>query len=60
MASFSRSLADGDFAATFYDTLFETEESLRELFAGTDFEVQKPLLRHVVEVMIRFGAGKSR
>ena len=57
MASFSRSLTDGDFATTFYDTLFETEESLRELFAGTDFEVQKPLLRHAVEVMIRFGAG---
>ena len=57
MASFSRSLTDGDFATTFYDTLFETEASLRELFANTDFEVQKPLLRHAVEVMIRFGAG---
>ena len=57
MASFSRSLADGDFATTFYDTLFETEESVGKLFASTDFEVQKPLLRRAVEVMIRFGGG---
>ena len=57
MASFSRSLTDGDFATTFYHTLFETEESVAALFANTDFEVQKPLLRRAVEVMIRLGAG---
>ena len=57
MASFSRSLTGGDFATTFYQTLFETAESVAVLFANTDFEVQKPLLRRAVEVMIRFGAG---
>ena len=59
MASFSRSLTDGDFATTFYDTLFETEKSVAVLFANTDFEVQKRLLRSAVEVMIRFGAGEE-
>ena len=57
MASFSRSLTDGDFATTFYHTLFETEKSVAALFANTDFEVQKVLLRRAMDVMIRFSAG---
>ena len=57
MASFRRILAEGGFATTFYNTLFEADASVAALFADTDFEVQKPLLRRAVEVMIRVGTG---
>ena len=57
--SFRRSLTDGQFLDSFYDTMLRESEPVAALFAHTDFAVQKPLLRAAIDLMIRFGSGDA-
>ena len=58
-ASYQRSLEDGRFMDTFYQTLLKQSEAVAALFADTDFAVQKPLLQRAIAVMIQVGVGEE-
>ncbi len=50
--SFERCEAAGDFAARFYDALLAASDEIAPLFARTDFEKQRKLLRASVYIMV--------
>ena len=58
-ASYQRSLEDGRFMDTFYQTLLKRSEAVAALFDHTDFAVQKPLLQRAIAVMIQVGVGEE-
>ena len=50
--SFERCEAAGDFAARFYEALLAASDEIAPLFARTDFEQQRKLLRASVYIMV--------
>ena len=51
-ASFDRCEAGGNFAETFYRVFLESSTEIAPLFAKTDFEKQRKLLRATVYIMV--------
>ncbi len=54
--SYGRCLANGDVLETFYNQFLESSPVIKAKFAKTDFEQQKKLLRHGINLMIMFAA----
>ena len=59
-ASFDRCEAAGDFAATFYEVFLSSSAEIALLFAGTDFEQQRKLLRATVYIMVTRDVGDPK
>ena len=59
-ASFDRCEAAGDFAATFYEVFLSSSAEIALLFAGTDFEQQRRLLRATVYIMVTRDVGDPK
>ncbi|QSE96339.1 globin [Fulvivirga lutea] len=61
--SYGRCLASGDVLDTFYQEFLGSSPEIKERFKNTDFEKQKKLLKHGINLMIMFAAenlaGKS-
>ncbi|MTI39215.1 globin domain-containing protein [Fulvivirga lutimaris] len=61
--SYGRCLSTGDVLQTFYDYFLSSSPAVKEKFKNTDFDNQKKLLKHGVNLMIMFAsdtfAGKS-
>ena len=61
--SYSRCIASGKLFDRFYDIFLATDPDIKERFANTDFDKQKKLLRHGINLMIMFSEdnliGKS-
>lgn len=55
--SYGRSLANGDMLDTFYKKFLSSHSDIEERFKNTDFEQQKKLLRHGINLMIMHAAG---
>ena len=53
-ASYGRCLANGDVIQTFYNNFLMTSDQVTEKFKHTDFESQKKLLRHGINLMIMY------
>jgi hemoglobin-like flavoprotein len=57
--SFGRCLAHGDLVQRFYDIFLESNPRVAPMFKHTDFEKQKGLLRHGLNLMIMFAKGDA-
>jgi hemoglobin-like flavoprotein len=57
-ASYHRCLDDAEFFDTFYDLFLVKSAEIPRLFANTDFEKQKQVVRVSVLMMIRLGDGR--
>ncbi|KPV41922.1 hypothetical protein AN478_00010 [Thiohalorhabdus denitrificans] len=57
--SLGRCLLNGDVFGTFYDIFLDSDPRVRELFASTEWEAQKALLRQGVNNVISFYEGSA-
>ena len=61
--SYGRCLASGDVLETFYQEFLKSSPEIKVRFANTDFDNQKKLLKHGINLMIMFAgdgfAGQS-
>ena len=57
--SFHRCNRDGDFLDTFYECFLSKSPAIAEMFAQTDFKLQKLMLRQSLLEMIGFDRGLS-
>ena len=57
-SSYDRCLNDAGFFDTFYELFLVKSEEIPPLFANTDFEKQKQMIRLSVRMMIRLGEGR--
>lgn len=55
--SYGRCLSTGDVLQTFYDYFLNSNPAVKDKFKNTDFENQKKLLKHGINLMIMFAAG---
>lgn len=55
--SYGRCLSSGDMLQTFYDYFLSSSPVVAEKFKNTDFDNQKKLLKHGINLMIMFAAG---
>jgi len=56
-ASLNRSLANSRFIEIFYEIFMATDADIRQMFAKTEFERQKKLLRKALLSAVTFAAG---
>lgn len=56
-ASLNRCLAHENFIDIFYDIFMAADDNIRQMFARTDFERQKKLLRKALLSAVTFAAG---
>jgi hemoglobin-like flavoprotein len=56
-ASLNRSLANSRFIEIFYEIFMATDAEIRQMFAQTEFERQKKLLRKALLSAVTFAAG---
>jgi len=56
-ASLNRCLAHENFFGIFYDIFMAADDNIRQMFARTDFERQKKLLRKALLSAVTFAAG---
>jgi len=56
-ASLNRSLADSDFIEIFYEIFMAADAEIRQMFANTEFQRQKKLLRKALLSAVTFAAG---
>lgn len=56
-ASLNRCLANEIFIDIFYDFLMESDDDIRQMFANTNFDKQKKLLRKALLAAMTFAAG---
>jgi len=56
-ASLNRCLAQENFIGIFYDIFMAADDNIRHMFARTDFERQKKLLRKALLSAVTFAAG---
>ena len=54
--SYGRCLSTGDMLQTFYDYFLSSSPVVAEKFRNTDFDNQKKLLKHGINLMIMFAA----
>ncbi|MFP4560497.1 MAG: globin [Thiohalorhabdus sp.] len=57
--SLGRCLLNGDVFGTFYNIFLDSDPRVRELFANTEWEAQKALLRQGVNNVISFYEGSA-
>lgn len=56
-ASLNRCLANDQFIGIFYDIFMGSDDEIRQMFARTDFDQQKKLLRKALLSAVTFAAG---
>jgi len=54
--SYGRCLGNGDLISTFYDIFLASDPEIKKKFTKTDFDKQKKLLRHGLNLMIMYAA----
>ncbi|ELR71119.1 hypothetical protein C900_03083 [Fulvivirga imtechensis AK7] len=55
--SYGRCLSSGKLLETFYENFLSSSRDVADKFRNTDFEQQRKLLRHGINLMIMYAAG---
>ena len=55
--SFGRCLSNGDLIQAFYDNFLKSNLAIKPMFIKTDFDKQKALLKHGLNLMIMYAKG---